>query len=416
MKLLNITLLILLLFTTGYAETLEELQNTAVSKRKIIDRYKTNVEKAEKTISLAQKGYYPSVDLQYAFNDVDGNVLAENEENSVIYGALTWNLFAGFRDKYNIKSARLLHQVERYKLQGVKQDIKYDVSLYYLNIFQQQANLKVTQDAYNTLKKIYQDESYRFEMGMVKKNDLLSIKVDLDNAEINMKKAEVNLKKSALLLQRKMDTEVDVTLFNFTEFKTLPDTESYDTVLSRMLTKRSDLLAYEDSIKATQMNAKSKQSAYYPKVDLTSSYRKYDDSYYSGSGDTYSEEMRHQVVVSINLFDGFGKYNEIDRARLEAKGIQYDLYELKRDLKTDLKNMFLDFEVSTENADVAKSSIKQAEENLRITELSYKEGISRTIDLLNAITTLSRAKYNYVAAKRDVFINYFRITRAEETF
>ena len=81
-----------------------------------------------------------------------------------------------------------------------------------------------------------------------------------------------------------------------------------------------------------------------------------------------------------------------------------------------LKNLFLDYDISKGNVAVTKSSIVQAEENLRISELSYKEGLTTTSDLLDAITSLSRAKYNHVAAKSELFANYYKITRTVDGF
>lgn len=84
--------------------------------------------------------------------------------------------------------------------------------------------------------------------------------------------------------------------------------------------------------------------------------------------------------------------------------------------KPSLPTLFLTIRSGSENVTVAQSSIEQAKENLRITRMSYKEGLEKESDLLDAITNLSRAKYNYVAAKGEVFANYFKITRAVEGF
>ncbi|PIE59084.1 MAG: hypothetical protein CSA32_05865, partial [Desulfobulbus propionicus] len=53
----------------------------------------------------------------------------------------------------------------------------------------------------------------------------------------------------------------------------------------------------------------------------------------------------------------------------------------------------------------------QAEENLRITQLKYTEGLQRESELLDAIAKLSRARYNKVAVIRSVFFDYFQIIR-----
>ena len=51
-----------------------------------------------------------------------------------------------------------------------------------------------------------------------------------------------------------------------------------------------------------------------------------------------------------------------------------------------------------------------------ITQLKYKEGLQRESDLLDAVTNLSRARYNEVAVIGTVFENAFRITRMAEGF
>ncbi len=89
---------------------------------------------------------------------------------------------------------------------------------------------------------------------------------------------------------------------------------------------------------------------------------------------------------------------------------------MKNLLVTDLDNLFIDFEVSLENVEVANRSIEQAKENLRITQMKYDEGLQRESDLLDAITNLSRAQYNYVAVIRTLFANYFQLTRMVEGF
>ena len=59
--------------------------------------------------------------------------------------------------------------------------------------------------------------------------------------------------------------------------------------------------------------------------------------------------------------------------------------------------------VSLENVTVAKENIKHAKESLRISQLKYKEGLESETDLLDAVTNLSRAQYNYVTVLRLVF-------------
>jgi outer membrane protein TolC len=172
----------------------------------------------------------------------------------------------------------------------------------------------------------------------------------------------------------------------------------------------------EELIQAAEARVNAAYAKFYPWVDLSSGYKTTDDSLISNSNGLNEEEYRTTLMLSMNLFDGFDKYAQVNIAKLEAQGIRYDLAELKNDLNSQLDNLFLDYAVNVDNVAVAESSIVQAEENLRVNRLSYQEGVTTESDLLDAITNLSRARSNYVAAKSEVFDNYYRITRAAEKF
>ncbi|MEE4134729.1 MAG: TolC family protein, partial [Desulforhopalus sp.] len=104
------------------------------------------------------------------------------------------------------------------------------------------------------------------------------------------------------------------------------------------------------------------------------------------------------------------------KARLEERAVGYELEELKQTLLTELDNLVIGLRVSLDNVEVSLRSIEQAEENLRITQLKYQEGLERESDLLNAITSLSRAQYNHVAVVRTVFNDNYLLIRMVDGF
>ena len=106
----------------------------------------------------------------------------------------------------------------------------------------------------------------------------------------------------------------------------------------------------------------------------------------------------------------------LSQARLEEKKAGYDLRELKEDLKVRLKNTLLDLEVAFDNLAVAGSSEAEAEENLRVTDLTFKQGLATSTDILDAIYYLARARFNVIDAHRLVFSSYFQLQRLIEGF
>ena len=406
---------------TAYALDLPQMQRMALDNRKIVQRYMVNLEKSEKERVKAGGGYLPSVDVSYTTNSLKKpNPLAGQlgRENSVVYGAVSLNLFAGFRDKYNIESADLLQQVEARRLQGIRQDIQLNVALRYLDVYQRQANLLVAEDAYTTLKKLYADGENRLEVGLIDTNELLKIKVDLDNADITVKRAEADLEKGVQLLGNEVDAPITLDELQFAEFKKVPVFGDPGQSETRMLAERSELKALRGLAEAGRVQVEVAKSEYYPRVDLVGSYTKYDDKYMNGAGDVGSmgENLQAQIVVSMNLFNGRITESNVGKARLEARGLQYDLQEMENTMKTTLKNLYTDYKVSLDNISVAQENIEHAKENLRITQLKYKEGLQRESDLLEAVTNLSRARYNHVTVISSAFLDHFQITRMVEGF
>ena len=411
MKLLSLIIPMLFSAATVYGLDLSQMQKMALDNREVIQEYITKLEQSEKDIVRAKGGYYPSVDIGYTANSLDEGTTFEESENSVAAGRISWNIFSGFRDKYNLQSAEKFKEVEQYKLQGLEQDVQLDVALAYLLVYERLANRKVAESAFETLEKVYRDGDNRFQVGLIGKNELLKFRVDYDNADITLKAARAGLEKSLNQLSRQVGSSINFDDIDFADFSELPPRINKEEYTRKMLAGRSEIKTLEAVIEANTAQAKSELSGYYPFVDVAGIYRKYDDDYINGSGSLQDEELRAQLVMSMNLFQGFTTEATVARARLETRAVQYQLSELKNSLLTELDNLYIDFEVSLENVDVANRSIEQAEENLRITQLKYDEGLQRESDLLDAITNLSRAQYNYVAVIRTLFLNYFSLTR-----
>jgi outer membrane protein TolC len=306
--------------------------------------------------------------------------------------------------------------VEQLHLNGLLQDIQLDVALIYLEVYERKANLEVALNNYETLQKIFQDGKNRLDAGLIDNNELLRFKVDLDNSELLVDAARAGLEKSVELLGRTIGKTVTLGQLGFSEFQQIPAPKDLERNITLMLTERSELLVLDKLTDASRMAMKVEQSEYYPKVDLVGSYTNYDYDLPNNNGSVNEDELRAQLVFSINLYQGGVTEAAVARSRLETLGLQYDRKELSDTLVTDLRNLHTDFTVNLRNVDVALVSIEQAEENLRISRLRYNEGLQRESDLLDAVTNLSRAHYNYVTVVQTVFSNHFRIMRMVESF
>ena len=125
MRVLSLTLGLVLVAQSALCLGLEDMQEIALAKREIIKRAVVDLEKTEKDIGIARSGFLPSVDLSYQGNARDeASALSstgssslsssgsfDNERDSTVVGAISWNIFNGFKDKYQLESSQLLNEV-----------------------------------------------------------------------------------------------------------------------------------------------------------------------------------------------------------------------------------------------------------------------------------------------------------------
>ncbi|MEW6428982.1 MAG: TolC family protein [Thermodesulfobacteriota bacterium] len=412
-----LALLLLLLPASATAVTLAELRQAAVANRALVKKQEAELDKTAEDIREAKSGYYPSLDLSYTINRLDQAALLEDRENSVARAAVTWNLFAGFRDKYGLLSADAGRQAEEFRLQGIGQDIRLDVALGYLAIHADAAAVKVAEDEYANLERAFHDAEQRFRVGLIDRNGLLRFRVDLDNAGISRARAHSRLRQDIeLLRQAAANAALEAADLEFDEFASLPALEDIGVYEQRLRDRRSELKTFDALIAAASSQEAVARADVYPRLDAVGSYRVYDDALISGAGDVHEDETRGQLVLSWNLFDGYGKQARRQRAALTAVSLRHDRAETETRLLAALRNLHSQCEVGLENVRAAATGIEQAEENLRTGRLKYEQGLQTETDLLTAIAALSRARSNHVLATTEVFDSWFRIERAVEGF
>jgi len=406
-------LIILLAAVNTFALSLDELKEKAVENRPVLQKYRFDAEISSENVRYQKGEFMPSADTGYQYNQLDEDAMFENSENSNLYVSLSYNLFDGFRDKYNLKSAKEMKNVSMFELQSKRQDIKLDVAAAYLNVYRNQRYLDVRQSAYKLYKEKYEDAKLKYDVGVMKWSEVLKIKVEMDNAKQELLKAQAELVKSLNTLSRKVNADINIEDINFQLLEAIPEFQKYDFYKEEMYAVRSELKALETVVQARKYGVDASRSSLYPKVDLSLRYSNAADSV-NPYGDNEDDEIRGQVNVNFNIFNGFQKYSNINKAKLEMRKSKMDVMELKLDLKNQLQNVFEDKTVALKNLGVARTSLKEAEENLRVTEASFKEGVATSTDILDAIYYLSRAKYNVINAKTQVFLNYFKLQRVIE--
>ena len=134
-----------------------------------------------------------------------------------------------------------------------------------------------------------------------------------------------------------------------------------------------------------------------PQVNLHAAFEADRQRFVTRGGDNW--------LISIglrwNLFNGFG-----DKARIEESkfSLQRSVAEEARAgsaIRLQVHRAYADLHAATEQIEVAKAAVAEAEESLRITQNRYEAGFSNVTDLLRTETTVLEARTRHLAAVRD---------------
>lgn len=396
------------------AMTLEQLQEMGINNRDLIEKYRLTIQQQKEVTRTRESAFWPSLDLAYNANMLDEDSTFENNENSELIGSVSYNVFNGFKDRNTLRAAEVLVTAREFDLDSITQEIKYRIAVRFLEIYRAKNRLDVAEKEVDLLRKQHQDAENRHKVGLMRKSDLLSLKVQLDDSIQKMASAAADLEKSINRLKFESGVDFDETALDFSTFARLPDIKGYSFYQNVLFENHSSIKQLQATREAAGFSAKAATSDYYPSVNLTASYRKYGDDFTFGTQEDGEDEVRLAMGVSLNLFDGFRKQANISVARIETKRIEKDLRELESQLSTDLKNVIMDLSVAQKNLVVAESSMAQAEENQRVTDAAFKEGVESATDVLVAVLALSRAQFNAIDARSGVFLRYYQLLRLVE--
>ncbi len=412
MKKITLISLAATLTTSLWALTLDEAINIAVENNYNLQEQNYILEESKENIELKRASLMPNVDLSYSYNDRDKASSSQTKKDSTATAKLSYNLFNGFKDIKSMQSAKFLAKSSSFTLNAKTQDIVLNTKSTYINLLDQHKNLATTQDAYKLFEKQYEDAKIRFEQGLLAKNDLLQVNVNMLDAKQDVMTAKKDYQVARLelsnLLGGKDLSNVGIDEIHIKELAldkhSLEDLES-----------RSELEALKMNIESMNALVDTQKADFYPSVDTSYSYSQFgNDMSPDGRGSYPDNQNVGTISASWNLYEGGADASQIKIYLSQKRQVLAQLDRTRLDIKLQYETALLDLDVAKQNYETSKLSLEQAKENYNIVESRYKEGLSSTTDLIDANYLLSKAKQRYSKSYYDKFLAVATLKRVLE--
>lgn len=376
----------------------------------------------------AYSDFLPKLNVDYSYtyydevNSIDARfagidkVTTREQDNFRMGIYIDQPLFTGFRitDTYDLASLGLKEAVAGEQLATL--EITYQTLRAYYTFLMTQKMQMVADDAVAQLSSHLRDSEQFFKNEVIPLNNLLESKVYLANAKQDAQIAASQTRISRMRLATIIKEPLTA------PFKVVdsPDTQELlnpvDRLMIQALQKRPELQQANYRQEAAKTGISLAKSSYYPTIMLSAGHNRYGgDAWVDGSGVSDiqdPEETMVGVYASWELFAwGQTKQNvaQASAANREAKQILTGVMDT---ISLEVQDNYIYTVTSFANITTAKVAVEQAKENLRMSELRYKNQIATSTEVLDARTLLTQTRSNYYRAVYEYNIGLAGLARA----
>ena len=348
------------------------------------------------THSTQRSGYD---DYHQVKNNITGILSLSKEIGNAHANSLTASMpiFTGGKLNGTIKQAKAGYLISEQGLQKAYNDMRSTVTNGYFDMLQADNMQKLGRESVDRLADHLKNVEAQYEVGVVAKVDVLRSQVELANAKQSLIKAEnayqiaeANLNK---IVGLPMDTQLK--LDNILVYTPYDNDMQY--CLDYAAKHRPELEQAKQQVEAAKGALRVAISGHMPQVAATAS-QSWKDSNWPGDE---NGNWGVGVTVSMNIFDSGVTVSRIHGAEADLAKAHETYRDTVDAVNLDVRSNYLNLREAEKRIDTTKLAVSQAEEDYRIAQLRYMNGVGTNTDVLDAQVALTDAKTNYLQAMYD---------------
>jgi outer membrane protein TolC len=389
---------LLLLPSVSPALTLEEGLKIVSEFGRDIKIAQSMEESARGTVSLARSPWLPQVDLygretwlRYQPEaKTPFGAFPTSQDQFLTYGVKANQLLYDFgKAASSIDAAQYALKAREIETGRAKNRSALDFITAYYNLLEAEKLLKVASEEVKQYEAHKHDAQVRYEAGVVTKNEVLQADVTLANSRQrflnveNLRSLRASRVNSLLLKPLNEAVQVEEVRKKPSAGITLEDAWAVAEAES------PEIGVIDATIKSREGNLSAIRSEYFPTFYVSGGYEFSENQYF-----VHDDNWSFIAGATFNLFSGGASSARVHIAKSELTGLKITREKIVDAVRLDVKAAYLDLQTSLQKIEVMKTSVTQAEENLRLQQLRYQEGVGTATELLDAVTLLTTAQSN----------------------
>jgi outer membrane protein len=325
----------------------------------------------------------------------------------------TLNLFDSLGSWHAVNRAERLKDAAGHQLERTDQEIIFRVVDSYYGVLLAKKQLEVTEQSMKTAQSILDRSKDRFESGVVVESDYLSAQVRLATRKQELIRAQNNvaLAQAQLSVAMGMSTETEFDSTDTLAERSLPTT-SLEEAEKQAVEMRPDLKRVRSEEAAQQQTVSIAKSAFGPRVNAFAGWEADNPTFVAGGG---GNNWLAGVEVRFDLFEGGAKRAQLSRERAMQEKV-VAVKEMASDaVRLEVRRAYYDVDAARQQIEVARATIAEAQESLRINQNRYDSGLSTITDLMASEEAARRSQTDYWEAVYRYHTGYANLELASGT-
>lgn len=336
---------------------------------------------------------YPSVDLDWSARASRSlNAVRSTERSAGV--SVSYTLYeSGLRER--IKRSRIQAEASDYGIADARRLLAYEVTTAYYDVLAAHEYSGVTMEALSNAERHREIVQAKIDEGIAAVADIKPIDVEVANARLDAVRSETDLRVSIAGLRALLSLPPQTVISLAGTLGVGAYQGDVVELLDIASENRPDIAQQRLGVTAARYSVKATEATAGLSLDATigGDWGRY-------TGDT-GESWQASIGASYPLFDAGASRASVIAARADAETTRLQLDAKMLTMQSEVEQAHARLEQAAETIAAAQKSREEAETNLRIAEAKYTEGLAIVIEVTDAQTALTSARYNEVTARYD---------------
>ena len=370
-------------------------------------QYLTTTDASLAKLDALVKGILSTKDIEGALNQI-GQELTDNftmDIQNVYVGAISIEepLYVGGKIRAYNKVTAYAKELAETQLDGEDQKVLVTVDEAYWQIVSIANKLRLTDQYVDLLRQMDKNVEIMKNEGVATASDQLSVRVKLNEAEMSQIKAQNGLMLSKMLLCQLCGMPLDSEIALKDELNETLEIPADEVTYTQeeLYENRPELKSLELAVNMYDMKSKIVRADYLPTVALTGNYLVTNPSAHNGLANDFHGMWNVGVVAKVPLYhfgEGMNKYR---KAKTDKIITQYQLEDARGKVSLQASQYEKKIAEADSRLEMALKNMENAEENLRIANIGFQEGVVESQLVLAAQTAWLKAHSEEIDARID---------------